>query len=625
MEKSFQLRLVFDGFLIFILITALAINFTKIAPLPETVFVVLAIIGLLPVLRSAIVSLRNRELSIDLLASVALIFAMLAGEWHSAAFINLMLTFARLFDTWTEMRTKNIISSLLKYRPEKIKIKIGEEIKEVTVEQVKVNDLVVVEAGERIPVDGVVENGQASIDESVLTGESEAVTKKPKDKVFSSTLNVSGSLLVKAEKVGADTTLERMIVLVEEATRKKSKVEKLASKFTGWYILLTLVGSAVLLAFIHNPSIVLAVLLVVCADDIAVAVPLSFTSAIAHGAKRGILIKGSDVMETLPKIRYFLTDKTGTMTRGKPRVVEMKFFSKLKKEKLLEYFGAAAINSTHPIDETILNFVQNQKIEVPASTQFHETPGEGISAVHEKKQLLVGRIAFLESNGVKLTQEEKTDLETTKNKGYGITALAVNKKLAAAAVLEDEIRPFARELIIITKKLGVLEWFMLTGDNEVVASKVSSQLGIDEFKAGLKPEEKLKEIETFKSHHEGTLAMIGDGVNDAASLAMADVSFSMGAIGSDAAIEASDVALMNDKLERIPEAIILARKTQTIIKQCFFIWGVTNGLGLALVFLRVIDAQGAAAYNFLTDFIPIFNALRINYLSLNPLKGDTKN
>lgn len=625
MEKSFPWRLGFDGFLIFILTAALVINFTKVALISENIFAILAVVGLLPVIRSTIVSLKNKELSIDLLASIALIFAVLAGEWRSAAFINLMLTFARLFDTWTEMRTKNIISSLLKYRPETVKIKIGEEIKEVAVDQVKVDDLVVVEAGERIPVDGVVENGQASIDESVLTGENEAVTKRAKDKVYSSTLNVSGSLLVKVEKVGADTTLERMILLVEEATRKKSKVEKLASKFTGWYILLTLIGSVVLLVFIHDPSVILAVLLVVCADDIAVAVPLSFTSAIARGAKRGILIKGSDVLETLPNIRYFLTDKTGTMTCGKPRIVEMKFFSKLKKAKLLEYFGAAAINSTHPIDEAILNYVRSQKIEVPASTRFHETPGEGISTVHENKQLLVGRISFLEESGVLISPEQKADLQTTKNKGYGITALAVDKKLAAAVILEDEIRPFAKELVIITKKLGVLKWLMLTGDNEVVASKVSSQLGIDEFKASLTPEQKLKEIEDYKSHHEGTLAMIGDGVNDAASLAMADVSFSMGAIGSDAAIEASDVALMNDKLERIPEAIILGRKTQTIIKQCFFIWGVTNGLGLALVFLRVIDAQGAAAYNFATDFIPIFNALRINYLNLNPLKGDTKN
>lgn len=613
----FAFHLGFDGLLIVVLSLVLIINFLRLVPIPEQVFILLSVIALFPVLRSAILALVHRKLTIDLLASIALIFAFLAREWHSAVFINLMLTFARLFDTWTEMRTKNLIAHLLKYRPVTVKLQVEGHIKEVATELVKVGDLVVVGDGERVPIDGSVVTGQASVDESTLTGESEPSTKKIGSKVFASTLVVSGSLLVKTEKIEADSTLKKMIKLVMEASRKKSPTEKVAEKFTTWYIGLTLLGSIVLYFFLHNFSLILAFLLVVCADDIAVAVPLSFSSAIARGARRGILIKGSDVLEKLPKIKFFLTDKTGTLTRGKPKIEDVRIFGHMDKKIFLSLLGSASVNSNHPIDVAMSSYIAQEKIHVDAPDTFHEKSGEGISVSVHKKHIHIGRLEYVKENGVKISNKDALEIQQIKDLGYGVVAVGMGKEFIGFVVLSDELRPFARQLVPMTKKFGVKEWLMLTGDNEKVAKRVTQELAIDQYRANLKPESKLRVIEEYKKKTQGILAMIGDGVNDAPALALADVSFAMGTIGSDAAIEAADVALMNDQLERIPESIILARKTHEIVKQCFIIWAITNAFGLALVFGGILNPSGAAAYNFLTDFIPIFNALRINTLDIS--------
>ena len=614
---GFKIRLGFDGVLIFLIAIALLVKLFGFYPIPKIVFIVLSIVGLLPVIHSAFLALLNKELTIDLLASIALIFSFLAGEWYSAAFINLMLAFARIFASWTEMRTKDTISHLLKYRPEKVKIKKGEHIIEVDIGQVKVGDLVIIETGDLVPVDGVVVSGRASLNESTLTGESLPINKKLNDKVYASTLNVSGSLLIKTEKIGAESTLERIIKLVEEASHQKSPLERIAGKFTTWYIVVILMASLGLYFYYHNFSLVLAVLLVVCADDVAVAIPLSFTSAIGRAARRGILIKGSVVVENLPKVRYFLADKTGTLTLGRPKISEIKIFNRLNRKNFLETLGAVAVCSHHPVDEAIVNYVSEHKIHIDAPGEFHETPGEGIIAIFGGKKIIVGRLEFLKNHGLVIPKKISKEMKIIEGKGYGIVAVSIDKILAGLIIFADEIRPFAKNLITVTKKLGVREWLMLTGDNEKVAKRIADEIGIDNFRANLKPEEKLKAIEEHKKEKPGILAMIGDGVNDAAALAMADISFAMGVIGSDVAIEAADVALTNDKLERIPEAMILAQGTRKIVNQCFVLWGMTNFVGLILVFAGILNPMGAAAFNFVTDFFPIFNALRVNTLKIS--------
>jgi len=355
--------------------------------------------------------------------------------------------------------------------------------------------------------------------------------------------------------------------------------------------------------------LVLSILLITCADDIAVAIPLGFTIVISKAAKHGILIKGAEIIEKLNKVDIFLTDKTGTLTKGDSKVVNVSHFN-IDRNKFLEIAGICAINSNHPTSLTILEYLKKEKVDIIAPDDFDEMPGDGIAIKKNGDRYFAGKVTFLEKNGVILSVEQKDLIEKKKNEGESIVAIGVNNKLAGFFSFEDEIRPNAKHLINQTKALGVKRWIMMTGDNESVAKRVANQIGIDEYIANMKPEDKLATIKRIK-HKDRHLAMIGDGVNDAAALALADVSIAMGVKGSDAAIEAADIALMHDDLSRIPEAIKLSREAIFIVKENFIIWGITNAIGLYLVFSGVIGPSGAAAYNFVTDFIPILNVFRI--------------
>lgn len=600
-----------DAVLIILLLTALIFNwldFFSIAAKKE-ILIGLSLLAFIPVLINIYFAIIKKRVIIEQLAAIALFFTFLRGEWVSAAFINLMLASARFFGEYVAMRTKNIINQLLKLRPAKVKIKIGETINEIPIEKVRIGDLAVVEPGSRVPVDGKVILGQASVDESALTGESERIVKKIGDKVFSSTFNEFGSLLVKVEKVGEDTTFSKIVGLVEEASRSKTKTEKISDRFSVWYILLILVASILIYIISRNLNLVLSILLVTCADDIAVAIPLGFTIVISKAAKHGIIIKGADIIERLSKVNVFLADKTGTLTKGDTRITDLIHLG-IDKNKFLEIAGVCAINSRHPTSVTIIEYLKKEGINIIAPDDFGESPGEGISIKKGKDRFFAGKVSFLEKNGVVFSDEQKALVEKKKAGGESIVVIGVNDRLVGLFAFEDEIRPNAKALVTQTKQMGVKRWVMLTGDNENVGRRIANQLGIDEFVANLKPEDKLKIIKKIR-HKDRRLAMIGDGVNDAAALALADVGIAMGVKGSDAAIEAADIALMHDDLSRIPEAIQLSRESIFIVKENFVIWGLTNIVGLFLVFNGFIGPAGAAAFNFVTDFIPILNVFRI--------------
>ncbi len=611
-------RVIFDGIFVSACLLALVCYWFKIfsPSFYKNLIILVAIVGIFPVLKSVIIALKNKKVTVDLLASIALIFTYIQGQWVSSAFINMMLGSARLFEGFTRNRTKNIIERLLKYRPEKVKIKIGEKIEEISLEDTKQGDLVVVESGDRIPIDGTVISGTANVDQSTLTGESEPVSKKTGDQVYSSTLNICGSLLVRAEKIGQDTTLAKIIELVDKVSREKTPTERIADKFSVWYIFLTIFGSILIFIISKNLNLVLSILLVTCADDIAVAIPLGFTISIARAARDGIIIKGVAVIEALKKVTIFVTDKTGTLTKGSAKVIDIIVVDKISLKEFYEIIASLQINSRHPSSLAIIKFLKEKNVKIFSPDQFHEIPGDGIWIIKNKIKYIAGKISFLEENGIKLTNQQKEKTIELKNKGYSLTVISKEKNLIGLVILEDEMRQFVKESIIETREMGIKKWVMLTGDNEVVASKVSKEAGIDEYYANLKPVDKLTIIKKLKNKYE-SIAMIGDGVNDAASLALADVSIAMGAIGSDAAVETADVALMHDNFRRIPEAMLLSREVVRVIKQNFIIWGITNVVGLALVFGGIIGPLGASAYNFITDFFPIVNVFKIYRLKTN--------
>jgi Cu+-exporting ATPase len=603
----------FDVFIVLLSLTVLVANLFRIffGNLNNFILLGVAIIGLLPVLLSALRALISRRLTIDLLASIALIFALLNKEFHSAVFISLMLASARFFAYFTEKRTKSAIQSLLKLKPTRVMIKTDSQgFVEKPIREVRINDLVIVGTGERVPVDGVVAEGTASIDQSSLTGESQPVEKGVGDEVFSSTLNVAGSLVVRTAKIGQDTTFAKIVKLIEESQKGKAPVSSIIDKFVNFYILFTLLGSIVLYLLVHNLTLVLSILLVTCADDLAIAIPLAFIAAIGTAAKKGIIIKGASFIEGLPKVKMMIFDKTGTLTMGKPRVRGIFVFKEYPEGKFLSLLGGLNAESGHPTAKAIYNFVKEKKLKIPDIREIHEEAGFGVGGTIDGKRALSGNVKFLENHGVVFSKKEQSLIEKEKSLGRMVVTLSLDDFLLGIISLSDSVRPHVPQVIKELKGMGIERMVILSGDNEAATAEVAKEVGIPEFQANLLPEDKVDFVK--KSINKNyKVAMLGDGVNDAASLALADVSFAMGAIGSDASIEAADIALMRDNLRGILYAMEVSKGTMKVVNQNLVFWGIINFAGLLLVFAGLLGPSGAAAYNFLTDFFPPMNSLRL--------------
>ncbi len=608
----FKKFLTLDNGLLLLLVVVLVIHYSRLLPMiiGEEVVIVVAILSTLPVIISAAVALKNRKISVDLLGGIALITAIWAQQWVSVVFINLMMTSARILDVYTEDRTRHAIEKLLKLRPDKVKVRRGKEVIEENINRIKVGDLLVIDLGERIPVDGKVVEGEASVDQSSLTGESAPIEKTKDSPVFSSTLIVDGSLTILAEKVGKDTTLEKIIELVKTSQKNKPKVGAIADKFAAWYVALALIGAAVLYIFTRNLYLVLSVLLVACADDIAVAVPLGFLASIGHAARSGIIIKGGDFLESLTRVKLIFVDKTGTLTKGKLKVHQVVAWGDYDETQVLRLAATAEFFSDHPAAKAIVKQAEKQKIKFPKPNDYKEYPGHGATAADNGKTLLIGKLSFLKESGVEFSYHQLTEINAEKDKGFNITLIATGKEPVGFIILADEVKGETREAIDRARLMGITRWVMLTGDNEKVAQRVAEEVGITEYQSNLLPENKLAIIKK-SLNKKYKVAMVGDGVNDAAALALADVGIAMGAIGSDAAIEAADIALMKDDLLKIDEAVSIGKKTMRVVYENFAIWAVVNVVGFILIFAKVIGPEGASAYNFITDFFPLFNSFRL--------------
>jgi Cd2+/Zn2+-exporting ATPase len=609
-EGSFMAK--FDKFLIVFLVLGIIFSFTGVVSdnFDNIFLIVISVLATIPVAISSIISLKNKKISVDLLASIALAASLIAREWTSAVFINLMLTSARILQTYAQGRASSAIKSLLKLRPTTVKVKRGDQVTVEEVAKLQIGDLIVVESGERMPVDGTVESGDLSLDQSSLTGESVPVSKTKGDNVLSSTLVVSGSGIIKTEKVGKDTMLEKIVGLVEQAQEDKPGIHTMAEKFTAWYIVISLLAAIGLYFVFRNFNLILALLLVVCADDIAIAVPIAFLVSIGKLAKKGIIVKGGNFLEGMMKVETFIVDKTGTLTLGKLNVEKVVTFGKHSENEVLKYITIGEFFSEHPAAKAIVAYAEEKKIVFKEPVDFNETPGRGSSATDGGIKIFTGKARYLTEEGVKISAEQTEQINKIKDEGFNTTLVSYDGELAGLVALADQVRPGIKETIIKMRRLGIRHWVMLTGDNEKAAQRIGDEVGISEIHANLLPEDKLNYIRGHLGR--GTkLAMVGDGVNDAAALALADVGIAMGAIGSDAAIEAADIALMKDDFTKIPEIISVGRKTMKIAHQDFWIWGIVNVIGITLVFAKVIGPEGAAAFNFITDFFPLVNSFRL--------------
>lgn len=594
--------------LVLLVLLALAADFARIGGGP--ILLIVVSIGALPTFFRALMDVSKRGITIDVFNAFALAIAMALGELRSAAFIVLMLSFARLLDWYTETRTHDAVAELLKLKPVKALLEKGNDIREINTELVKAGDILVVESGARVPVDGVVVSGEASVNESSVTGESALVPKRIGDGVLALTLNESGVIKVRATRVGKDSTSERMAELIRGAAKRKSSPEKIADKFAK--IFLPIVGALGVLTYVisHDLKMTAALFLVACADDMAVAIPLAMTAAFGGAAKRGIVVKGGTALETLSKLRTLVFDKTGTLTYGELKVGDAALAPGIDKEFFWKIVATAEKFSEHPLGKAVYREAVRMIKNAPDPDDFKAYKGSGVSAKSRGVHAALGDESLFKELGIALPADVRGRIEAKRAETQATVIIAyIDRKYAGLISISDIPRSEAKESIEKLKGLGIQKIMMFTGDNQKAAERVAKGLAISEVRAAMLPEDKLSELE--KLEREGMVGMVGDGINDAPALSRADLAIAMGSGGTAVTVEAADIVILTDNLSRLPEAVSLARRTMSVIRSDMVIWALSNLLGFALVFTGIAGPALAAFYNFLTDFFPLINSARL--------------
>jgi Cu+-exporting ATPase len=568
-----------------------------------------AFIAAIPTLWSAALALARFKISIDVFNTFALGISFATGEIESAVFIVLMLACARILEQRTEARANRAVEELLKLKPQTATRESGERLEDVAIDKVRAGDILVIRTGARVPVDGVVVFGTGSANEASVTGESVPVEKKIGDPVVSATLLESGLLKIKATKVGKDSTIERMAALMQEAAKNKSRTEKMADRFAGFFLPLVGLLGLVTWWWSRDLKMTAALFLVACADDMAVAIPLAITASLGQAAKRGVIIKGGEGLLQLGKVKQLILDKTGTLTYGSLDVDELRLAPGVKEDEFWQKVAVAEKFSEHSVGRTIFRLAAKRAHDVPDPEKFEVIEGIGTRAVSGGEEIIVGNELILDKFKLE-TPADSGHLDIARHPhAHSVLLAFFGRKFAGSAVIADIPRPEAAQSISWLKALGVSRITMLTGDNEETAADVSRILGLDEHRSEMEPEDKLRYIE--ERGKDGVIAMVGDGLNDAPALARVDVGIAMGGTGTAVTVEAADIVILTDDLRRLPEMVELGRKTESVIRGDTAIWIVSNLIGFALVLTGVAGPTLAALYNFLTDFFPLLNSTRL--------------
>ena len=553
---------------------------------------------------------KNKVLDENTLITISVIGACLVDKTIEGAMVITLYEIGKILEARAVSKTRKSISDLMDIKPEYANLKNGEDVTTVNPEEVKIGDIILVKTGEKIPLDGVVISGKAEIDNSALTGESALVKVEEKSKVLSGGINVQGLLEIKVEKNYENSTVNQILNLVENATDKKARTETFVAKAAKIYTPIVL-GLAILVGIFmpilfknvtYSESVYKALIFLVisCPCSIAISVPLSYFSGIGKASKRGILVKGSDYLDGLKDIGEIIFDKTGTITTGNFIVSEIETFSEnYDKDTILNYFAMGESFSNHPIAKSILQKVDNE-IDTSEVEEFKEVSGKGIQYKYKNQEIKIGNANFAGMEG-KIKENNGTTLY-----------LKIDESVIGYITLTDEIKSDAKKTMSLLKKIGI-KTRMLTGDKKEVANKIAKEIGIDQIKAEMLPQDKYDELEKILNQNKESkkVAYVGDGINDSPVLARADIGISMGGIGSSSAIEASDVVIMTDELSKIIESINISKKTNKIIKEnLIFAIGVKI-LVLILSLLGITDMWEAVFADVGTTLLTILNTLRI--------------
>ena len=575
----------------------------------------------LPIIKEAATCLYEEfDIKADVLVSLALIASVIIGEIFAAGEISVIMTIGALLEDLTVQKAKSGIENLVKLTPKQARIIRDNKEIMINADDIEIGDIVRVIVGETIPVDGVIIKGQGSIDESIMNGESLPVDKYVGDDVLSGTINQYSTFDIKATKTSQDSSLKRMIKLVKEGDSKKAPIVSLTDRWATWIVVIALVSSIGTYLVTHQILRSVTILVVFCPCALVLATPTAIMAGIGNASKYGMLIKGGDVVERLSKIKNIAFDKTGTLTYGKLSVVEYKSFNpEYDDEALLKILASVEAYSEHPLGKAIISYYKENNEELLDIQNFTVNPGKGITANLGEKSILVGNLKLIKDVDINLNKDIINISEEFTKKGCTVIYLSIDNKLIGYVALSDILREEAKEVISYIKSQKINP-VMLTGDNKNSAQNIASIVGIDDINPSLLPEDKMNIIKNLEDSKSPT-CMIGDGVNDALALKYSSVGISMGAIGSDIAIEASDIALASDDIKNIPYLLYLSKKTMKTIK-------LNVTFSLALNFLAIILAMtgilnpvvGALVHNLGSVFV-ILNSAKLlktrNNLALN--------
>lgn len=592
--------------IISILIVGLACLLFYLSLIPSLVLIIAMGIGLLGLVRTAFTDLiKERKVGTELFITVAVVISVLGEEYLAGGVVLMIILIAEYIAAASGERARASIKELIGSVPDMAIVQRNGKEESVKIDDLKIGDIVLVRAGDKIPVDGKVTGGSGTVNQAPITGESVPQEKAVGADVFAGTILESGALDVEMTKVGKDTVFSRIISLVEEAESHQAPIEKLTDKVASWLIPIVFVFVGTVYLVTKDVRLVIALLIFTSPAELGLATPLVTIAAIARAAKEGILVKGGKVLEELAKVNTIVFDKTGTLTIGRPSVVRLEIIhEEFNEQQAIEYAAATDRRSGHPLAKAILEFASQRQVNYGEPEDFEVVKGRGVKATVGGKRILLGNKEFLNDNNV-------TTPATIVNEKDTAIFLSVEGKAAAIFFLADAIRPNAKKVISELRSAGVTRIVMLTGDNEQTAKAVAGEVGISEFKANLLPENKIEFIKQYQDAKE-RVAMVGDGINDAPALAQANVGIAMGAMGTQAAMEAADIVLMEDKIEKIARARAISLRALRTIKENIIVGvGVVHVTGIILVLLRILGPVEAAAIHLLPDTLVFINSIKL--------------
>jgi len=546
--------------------------------------------------RAGVRDIARRRMTVNVFVLVAIAASLLIGEFLPAAVIIFIMSAAGGLESFTVGKTRKAITSLLDLAPKVATVERDGEQVRVPLDNVKTGDVVIVKSGERIPVDGVVVDGEAAVNQAPVTGEAMPVDKSPGDDVFSGSLSEVGHLKIRTTKVGADTTLARIVHLVEKAQAAKAPIAKIADRFTAYFLpAVLLIAVAVYFA---TGSLIrsVAVILVACPCALAIATPTAVTAGIANLAKRGVLVKGGAFFEIAGRLQTLVLDKTGTVTLGRPRMTDVLALEEDEEASgVLALAASAERLSEHPIGKAIVEGALADGLALTEPSVHQVEVGHGVVAEVNGSRIVVGNRRLMSKHGIELDAAHRKSLERFEHDGKTALAVAVDGAPAGVIAVADSMREEMRDVVGRLRAAGIDSILLFTGDNDRAAASVAEDMGTDGWRAELLPEQKQEAVRELRSEGR-VVGMVGDGINDAPALAEADVGFAMGAAGADVAIETADVSLMGDDLAKVLDTIALSRKVSRRIKINIGLSMLYNAVGITLSSLGVLNPVPAVLY-----------------------------